>query len=496
MQLIFKTQEAGEAEVLFYPLVVSQKAAKDLISGLNYEDKEAIISRIDKENFSGKKGEIFLIHDDRQTVVLLGTGQEKVFGPENWRQAAGEMVIYLKKYQVAKIGVDLKYWLKGKSQAELLGQSMAEGFSLANYEFAKYKKISPDKRNLSIEEFYIYCNSAQKKSWLKGWDFGCQLAEGVKLTRDLVNEPAGTMTPDFLAKEAVNLVKKSKNIKVKILEKEEIAKLGMNAFLAIARGSNEAPKFIHLVYKPQKGAKKKVALVGKGITFDSGGLNIKPWESMGQMKIDMGGAAMVLGIFSILDYLKPKVEVHGIIAACENMPSGGAVKPGDVITSMQGKTIEIGHTDAEGRVTLADSLTYAQKQGIDTIIDMATLTGAVIMALGPEYAALFTNHESLANNLLQAAKETDENIWPLPLADEYKDLNKSQVADIRNIPNIRMAGAITAAWFLAHFIEEGVNWAHIDIAGPVYAEKPVNSYTPAGGSGFGVRAIARWLRSL
>ncbi|MDD5749263.1 MAG: M17 family peptidase N-terminal domain-containing protein [Patescibacteria group bacterium] len=293
MQLIFKMQEAGEAEVLFYPLLADQSAAKKLITSLNYEDQSAIGRRLEKENFSGKKGEIFVIHDNEQTVVFVGTGQSKSFAPENWRLAAGEIALYSKKYQTTKIGLDLQYWLKGSKDVSLLAQSMAEGLKLGAYEFSKYKKKLPDKRNLAIKEFYIYSNPAQKKSWLKGWDFGCQLVQGIKLTRDLVNEPAGTMTPDFLAKEAVGLAKKSKNIKVKILEKEEIAKLGMNAFLAISRGSHEAPKFIHLVYKPQKGAKKKVALVGKGITFDSGGLNIKPWENMGQMKIDMGGAGPV-----------------------------------------------------------------------------------------------------------------------------------------------------------------------------------------------------------
>jgi leucyl aminopeptidase len=426
----------------------------------------------------------------------LGTGQENRLSAEDWRQAAGEMVAYLKRFQANKIGLDLRYWLRGSANTQLLGQSIAEGFELASYEFSKYKKSDKNAEKIDIKEIHIYSTPNQKNSWLKGWETGQTMARGVKIARDLVNEPAGSMTPEFLAEEAKIIAKGSSNIKVKILDREQAEKLGMGAYLAIARGSHEAPKFIHLVYKPNGRVKDKVALVGKGVTFDSGGLNIKPWENMQQMKIDMGGAATVLGVFAILDALKPKVEVHGIIAACENMPSGNAVKPGDVVRNMQGKSIEISNTDAEGRVTLADSLAYAQKQGVKKIVDIATLTGAVIMALGPEYAGIFSNNQKLVNDILKSATNVNENIWQLPLAPEYKDLNKSQVADLKNVSSMRMAGSITAAWFLANFIKDDVSWAHIDIAGPVYAEKSFNSYTPIGGVGFGVRTLIDWIENL
>jgi len=496
MELIFKPLEGKEAEVLFYPVLAKASAIESLIVNLNYEDETAVLARIKKEKFSGKKGQILLIHDNLQAIVLLGTGQEARLSAEDWRQAMGEAVAYLKKYQAKKIGFDLKHWLRGTNNVQLLGQAMAEGFELASYEFLKYKKIDKDSHHLDIKELYIYSTPAQKNAWQKGWQTGQLMAQGVKLARDLVNEPAGTMTPTFLAEEAKKIAQLSKNIRLRILDREQIEKLGMRAYLAIAKGSTEEPKFIHLVYNPGGRVKDKIALVGKGVTFDSGGLNIKPWENMQQMKIDMGGAASVLGIFSALDALKPKVEVHGIIAACENMPSGQSVKPGDVVRNMQGKTIEIVHTDAEGRVTLSDSLAYAQKQGIKKIVDIATLTGSIIMALGPEYAGLFANKQKLANELLKSATIVGENIWQLPLAPEYKDLDKSQVADYRNIPSMKMAGSITAAWFLAHFIKDDVDWAHIDIAGPVYAEKSYNSYTPIGGVGFGVRTILEWLKNL
>ena len=303
------------------------------------------------------------------------------------------------------------------------------------------------------------------------------------------------MTPSLLSKEAELIAKENSNISVKILEKAEIKKLGMNAFLGVDQGSDQPPKFIHLIYKPKGKAKDKVGVVGMGITFDSGGLNIKIGDSMSDMKIDMGGAATVIGLFSVLGKVQPKVEVHGIIAACENMPSGKALKPGDVINNMQGKSIEIGNTDAEGRVTLADSLAYTQKQGINTIIDLATLTGAEMIALGTHYAALYSNSKKLNTEILKAVDVSGEKIWPMPLPEEYIELNKSNIADIKNIASTRYGGSITAALFLQFFIEENVNWAHLDIAAPAYAEKPLNSYTPIGGVGFGVRTLLEWLIS-
>jgi leucyl aminopeptidase len=496
MELIFRREENQEEEVLFVPTLKDAKAIDGLIKSFDYEDEVDVSSRLRKENFKGNKGQLFIIHDDKQVVVFIGTGQAKKLSSEDIRQTAGYIIAYLKKYKASKIGLVAKHWLKGSSDINLLAQSLAEGINLANYNFDKYKKTDKESIKVDIKEIYVYLLTSQKIKFTKGWELGKSLAEGTILARDLVNEPAGTVTPQFLADTAKAIAKNNKNITVKILEEEAIKKLKMNAFLSIAKGSEEKPKFIHLIYKPTGKAKDKIALVGKGLTFDSGGLNIKPWEGMYDMKIDMGGAATVLGIFQALVASNPKVEVHGIIAACENMPSGSAVKPGDVVTNMDGKSIEIAHTDAEGRVTLADSLAYAQKQGITKIVDLATLTGSVIAALGSQYAGLFSNNDKMAKDILKYAKDSGETMWQLPLAPEYKDMNKSKVADIRNISNTKGGGSIMAAWFLNHFIEEGVEWTHIDIAGPAYAEKSINSYTPVGGAGFGVRTVLNWLRNI
>ncbi|OGY94138.1 MAG: hypothetical protein A2406_01500 [Candidatus Komeilibacteria bacterium RIFOXYC1_FULL_37_11] len=499
MELIFKTEEKQEAEVLFLPVLKDNLAIIKLISSFDFRDEQNILLRLKKENFQGNKGDWFVVHNDKQTIVFIGTGQAKKLSAEDFRTTAGYMVAYLRKHHTKKIGLLIKYWLKGTNDLDVLAQALAEGLYLAAYSFDRYKKIDKEAIKFDVKEIFVYLDSllsGQKAKFIKGWDLGRSLAQGTILARDLVNEPAGVMTPKFLAEIAKNIAKKSKNISVKIFDKEKIAQLKMNAYLSIAQGSPEEPKFIHLIYKPAGKIRDRVALVGKGVTFDSGGLNIKPWEGMVDMKIDMAGAATVLGVFDILAQSDVKVEVHGIIAACENMPSGTAVKPGDVVKNMQGKSIEVAHTDAEGRVTLADSLAYAQKQGIKKIVDIATLTGAAIVALGSQYAGFFSNSDKLAERILKESKNVGENMWLLPLALEYKNMNKSKVADIRNVSEIKGGGAIMAAWFLNYFISEGTDWAHIDIAGPAYAEKEMNSYTPVGGVGFGVRTLFNWLKNI
>lgn len=493
MELIISKTDDQQAEVLFLPVLSAKGQVEKLIVSLGYEGKESLLKRLKRENFTGQKGQFFVIHNNTQSTVLLGSGQDKKIGPNEWRELAGHIVSYLKKYRAKKIGLDLKYWLKGTNDIAHLAQTLAEGLELANYEFVKYKKADKKKITVDIKELHIYLTK-QTVTFKTSFALGILLAKGAIKGRDLINEPAGHMTPSFLAEEAMAIAKNSKNIKVKIFDKEKIKQIGMNAFLSIAQGSNEPPKFIHLIYRPQGRIKDKVSLVGKGVTFDSGGLNVKPWEGMQQMKLDMSGAAAVLGVFSVLDKLQPKVEVHGVIAACENMSSGSAIKPGDVVTNLQGKTIEIAHTDAEGRVTLADSLAYIQKQGVKKVVDIATLTAAIIIALGPQYAGLFSSDSKLAKQLLKASELSGEKIWQLPLAQEYKDTNESVMADIRNIGNTRLGGAIIAAWFLKYFIADDISWAHLDIAGPAYAEKALNSYVPAGGVGFGVRTLLEWLR--
>lgn len=496
MNIVFRAKEDAQAEIIFYPVLQDDKAINALLKKLDYENEASIFTRLKREDFKAKSGQFFVIHDEEQSVVLIGRGEEKKFDLESWRVLAGQMANYLKKQQVKSAGLELDYWLNNKKDVKDLAKALAEGFYLANYKFDKFINKKDKISSFDLENLFIYTDKKSKNIFQKAWQEGVLFAQATALARDLVNEPASTMNPQFLADTAIRIAKENKNISVKVLEEAEVKKMGMGAYLGIAKGSVEKPKFIHLIYKPNAKAKDKVALVGKGITFDSGGLNIKPFEGMINMKIDMGGAATVLGVFEVIAKLNPKVEVHGVIAACENMPSGNAVRPGDVLHSMSGQTIEIANTDAEGRVTLADALHYIQQKGVKKIVDLATLTGAVVIGLGPNYAALFASDDKMSKQILDSAKKEGEPLWPLPLAKEYKDFNESKIADIRNIPNTRGGGTITAALFLKHFVADDVAWAHIDIAGPVYAEKDFNSYTPAGGVGFGVRTLLDWLSKM
>jgi leucyl aminopeptidase len=324
---------------------------------------------------------------------------------------------------------------------------------------------------------------------------GESFALATSFARDLINVPANDLYPTDLARAATELGNESR-IEVKVFEQAECKKMGMGAFLGVAAGSEQPPKFIHMTYspsgRPAAGRKrKKIVLIGKGITFDSGGLDLKPPDGMLRMKYDMAGAAAVLGIMRALPALKPVAEVHGLIAATENMPSGSAVRPGDVLRAMNGTTIEIGNTDAEGRLTLADGLCYANTTiGADEIIDMATLTGACVIALGQLCSGLMANNQPLANRLMKAAEAAGERLWQLPLIDEYRDNLKSEVADLNNV-GPRGGGAITAGLFLKEFAGR-TPWAHLDIAGPAFTEKDL-PLAPKGATGFAVRTILTYL---
>jgi leucyl aminopeptidase len=301
------------------------------------------------------------------------------------------------------------------------------------------------------------------------------------------------MYPKTLMERAKDIAKGVGSIRVRVYDKERLEKMGAGGLLGVAQGSIHEPYLVHMIYKPEKPAKKKLALVGKAVTFDSGGLSLKPSQYMETMKCDMGGSAAVLGAFASLADLKPSVEVHGIFGAAENMPSGEAIRPGDVLTAMNKKTIEVLNTDAEGRLTLADTLSYAVKQKPDAIIDLATLTGACVVALGEEITAVMGNNEALSEKVLAASKVTGEKMWPMPLEKNYKKLLKSDIADLKNIGG-RYGGALTAGLFLQEFVQD-VPWVHLDIAGPAFAERPMNAYTPKGASGHPVRTLLELIRT-
>jgi len=307
---------------------------------------------------------------------------------------------------------------------------------------------------------------------------------GVRLTKDLVGGPANYVTPSLLAETALQIAADT-GMTCKILEKDDCVKLKMGSYLAVSQGAAEPPKFIHLIYKPKGEIKKKVAIVGKGLTFDSGGYNIK-MSMMELMKFDMGGSAATLGAAKIVGLMQPEgVEAHFIVASCENMVSADAFRPGDILTASNGKTIEVGNTDAEGRLTLADALVYAEKNaGAEEIIDIATLTGACIVSLGGQYAGMWSNDEAMAESIKASAEATGEKMWQMPLPEEYGEMIKSKIADLKNIGG-KGAGSITAALFLKEFVDKA-KWAHLDIAGPVWDDAK-------GATGYGAKVLANWV---
>ena len=407
---------------------------------------------------------------------------------DDLRRASGSLMVKTKK-RIASVVLELPNGDETSFSDFLTAQMVAEGVLLGSYEFNKYK--SKDKNDKELSAVIISGLASTKVK--EGIEKAKFYSEATILARDLVNEQSAVATPTYLSNLALDIAKKDpKHIYCKVFNKEEARKLGMEAFLGIARAADTEPKFIFLEYKPDRISKKeKLAIIGKGITFDSGGINVKTGGHMQDMKMDMAGAAIVLSVFSVISKVKPEFPVIGVIAATPNMISGKSLVPGDVVKAMNGKTIEILDTDAEGRVTMADSLSFAVKEGATKILDFATLTGACMVALGNDITGLFSNNKELTAEIKKAAFDAGEKMWELPLEKEYKDMNKSEVADIANIPNSRYGGAITAALFLEEFIDNKP-WAHMDIAGPAFAEKPTD-LGPKGGTGHGVRTVLNLL---
>ncbi len=354
------------------------------------------------------------------------------------------------------------------------------------YEFDKYlseKKPKIETIELLDDNFTKEIENAA--------EIGAYTSFAMKFTKDLVNEQAQIATPEYIANIAAQIAKEHK-LEAKIYDKNQIKELNMNAFLAVSQGSVHEPKFIHLAYKPKCTPRKKIALVGKGITFDAGGMNIKPATSMLTMKDDMTGAASVLGIIQAIAKLESDIELHVVAALCENMTSGSAYKQGDILTAMNGKTIEVDNTDAEGRITLADALTYCDKLNVDEVIDIATLTGAVIVSLGNNITGVMGNNQKQIDNFIEISKKSGENTWQMPILEELKDNLKSNIADMKNTGG-RQAGTSTAAWFLSNFTKSK-SWLHLDIAGTAYLDKS-NKETLQGPTGVMIRTLINYLLS-
>jgi leucyl aminopeptidase len=476
-------------------------AADALVIGLHAEDKRwppslvALDKRasgqikgvLDAEKFSAKIGQVTHIHTPALAsprLVIAGLGPRTGFVAETLRRAAAGALRRARDLGAKTVAVEV--FGQRLSERER-AHAVVEGAILGAYTFDRYKREKSDK---VVEELRVLApDRGRARDVEAGARRGEIFGRATWFARDLVNAPANDVHPTHLADVATEVAKDAR-LTLQIYDRAECERMGMGAFLGVAAGSEQPPRFIHLTYAPAR-PRRRVAVIGKGITFDAGGLDLKTAEGMLRMKDDMSGAAAVLGIMGALPKLAAAVEVHGLIAATENMPSGTAFRPGDVLRAMNGTTIEIGNTDAEGRLTLADALCYARERiKPDEIVDLATLTGACVVALGPQCSGLFANDQALARRLLTAAEAAGERVWQLPLIDEYREGLKSEVADLNNV-GARGGGAITAALFLKEFAGD-TPWAHLDIAGPAFTERDT-PLSPKGGTGVAVRTLLAYL---
>lgn len=417
-------------------------------------------------------------------VMLIGLGSPEAFTLDSLRQAAAAFAKAAQKQKAAAAGLQLPLW---HDNAPASTQAMAEGIELALHQEIRFKSDPDAKKPGEFPQEVHLLGLANQTAAIEKAQ---QICAGVILTRELVAAPANVVTPSALAETAAQIAT-DHGLTLEVLEREECEAQGMGAFLGVSLASELPPKFIHLTYKPSGTPRRKLAIVGKGVTFDSGGLNLKVGGSgIETMKMDMAGSGATLGAAKAIGQLKPDVEVHFIVAAAENMISGHALHPGDILTASNGKTIEINNTDAEGRLTLADALVFAEKQGVDAIVDLATLTGACIVALGNDIAGMWTPEDSLAEELNQASEQAGEKFWRMPLEEKYFEGLKSPIADMKNT-GPRPGGSITAALFLKQYIEN-TPWAHLDVAGPVWTEKE-NGYLNVGATGFAVRTLVNWV---
>jgi leucyl aminopeptidase len=468
---------APEAEAADHPL--HQELSRCFGDGLSRQ--------LEQRGFKGKARECLCfarLEGRPANLIVVGLGERAAFSLAALRSAAAAAAAAAAKLRCRQLALALPWdGLDGAAAAA----TMAEAVRLSLYRDQRFRS-EPDDQPMP-EGLSLIGMAAGAEAGLHGVAARCA---GVELARQLVAAPPNVATPAHLADTAAAIAREFQ-LELKVLERSDCEALGMGAYLGVAQGSDLPPKFIHLTYRPAGDVQRRVALVGKGLTFDSGGYNLKTAGSqIEMMKYDMGGSAAVLGAARAIAELKPAgVEVHVIVAACENMINGAAVHPGDILTASNGKTIEINNTDAEGRLTLADALVYACKLEPDAVVDLATLTGACLIALGEEMAGLWSSSDGLATALDEACRDAGEALWRMPLRPSYKAGLKSPVADMKNT-GPRPGGSITAALFLQDFVSDGVAWAHLDIAGTVWSDKG-RGENPAGATGYGVRTLVNWV---
>jgi leucyl aminopeptidase len=487
------TQAKSDVLILIY-FENAESAGKDT-ARVDQALEGAISQLVKQGEIKGKFKEITVIYTlgklPSSKVAIVGIGEKTELSLDKIRIAVAEVCKMLRQKSPERVdlvadGIDIN-----GIDNEAVGQAITEGALLGTYTFRKHITKAPDYKE--IRQFNIL--SRGKKN-LNALDAGCRrgkiVSEAVVLVRDMVNEPGNILTPTSMAEIARQLGQKY-NLDVTVLNREEMHNLGMGGITGVAQGSQQPPKLIVMSYKGKETDDLDIALIGKGITFDSGGISLKPSENMGEMKGDMAGGASVIGAISAIAQFKPRINVAAIVPATENLPSGTAMRPGDIIKIMNGKTVEIISTDAEGRLILADALSYGRKMGARKLIDVATLTGSCRIALGDVCSGAFGNNQELINKVVAAGSEAGECIWPMPMNDEYKEQNKSDVADIKNTGG-RYAGGITAALFLAEFVDSAP-WVHLDIAGTNMIDKD-RGYQIKGATGVPVRTLVNLVLSL
>ncbi|MFQ5822522.1 MAG: leucyl aminopeptidase [bacterium] len=494
-------------EIKYKKTVLENEKCNALVLGIQKDESELVISgnaRLKKvcdnflttKDFRGKLNETTLLYTQEslaaRRILFVGLGEVEQYTLERLRQAVGTAAKTLMQLGLKQFALAIESFLPEKSKTDEATQAATEGVVLAIYQYTKFKEVQPEDE-ISVEEVtYIFESPNIIKGVQEGIHRGKIVAEAVNFTRDLQNHPGNWVTPTRLAEIAQDMAQ-AVSLKCQILDKPDMEKLGMGALLGVAKGSQEPPKFIILEHNSAKPELETMVFVGKGITFDSGGISIKPSDKMDEMKFDMSGGAAIIGAMKAIAQLDIPLHVVGLIPATENLPSGTSMKPGDILQASSGTTIEIVNTDAEGRLILADALVYAKQYHPQAVVDLATLTGACVVALGHYATGLLGKDTKLLNRLKQAGEKTGERLWELPLWDEYSEDIKSDYADVKNSAG-RWGGAITAATFLAKFVE-GYSWAHLDIAGTAWTDKD-KPYIPKGGTGVGVRLIVQFLRDL
>lgn len=482
MEIFIKNLNINEVDTFIYPI---------------YEDEslenicECVVNNYtafkNAERFKGQLGEVVSftkeIEGKLQDIILLGLGKKADISAEKIRTSVAKALRKAKELKAKSLGIAM---IEAEGICiKRITKAIYEGLILADYKFDKYKS---DRKESSLKEAYIVAVKEEDLERAKeALEEGKVLVEATILARDLVNEPANVLYPKELGKRAKKAGEEY-GFEVEVFDEDKIEELGMKAFLEVAKGSERAPRFIVMRYFGDKENQEEIlGLVGKGLTYDAGGYSIKPTDGMVTMKSDMGGSAAVIGAMSAIAKMKLKINVVAVVAACENMISGRSYKPGDIISSMAGKTIEVLNTDAEGRLTLVDAVHYViEKEKATNVIDIATLTGAVLVALGTDVTGVVTNNQEFYKELEKASEISGEKVWQLPAFDEYKKLIKSDIADLKNIGG-RYAGSITAGLFIGEFVQDKP-WLHLDIAGTAWSEKE-NDYISKGGTGAGVRTL-------